>query len=174
MTPCDSWLPDLCDDVSGELPAARRDALDAHLAVCPGCKAERAALAGTEALLHATARPPDPLETAGLAHRATDRAERFRDRSLRGLFWSFTRAQRFVAGFSTAALALSLGFFLSARTAPVVPAESSQPLDPVSVALVVGDEAVDFDDDAADPSLDDAFQELSNAELDALTELLAG
>jgi hypothetical protein len=57
MLDCRDRLPDLVAYVDGELDAPRSAAIEAHLATCAACRAERELLAGTGRLLGAFAAP---------------------------------------------------------------------------------------------------------------------
>src|SRR5262245_33616784 len=116
MEACENRIADLVDAASGSLEPARRAELDAHLATCAGCRAELEALRSATDALESTRFSPDPLHLAGFAARTADRAEAFRDRSARGLWWGTTRAMRFALSACAGALAASLVLLVAART----------------------------------------------------------
>lgn len=146
MTPCDDRIPALVDAAVGELAPAARAALEAHVAACPGCRAELASLTTVDALLVTTRHEPDPLSLSGFAARTADAAERFRDRSARGLWWSLPRAQRFASLFSAGALAAAVALF-AAR--PPEPAASVDPAPLAAVTLEDEEEETEEDELAA-------------------------
>ncbi len=84
-------LPDLVYDT---LPAADRAALEAHLAGCPRCRAEAAALGQVRQLLAADPAPPVQVDVPALYREAGRRQARA------------LRRTRFLAAVSVAALAL--------------------------------------------------------------------
>jgi hypothetical protein len=175
MAACDTRLPSLIDAASGELPESVRRDLEAHLATCANCVAELAELRSTEKLLRATSDTPDDLLLSGFAVRVADRAEAFRDRSARGLWWSFTRAMRVTLAFSSTAVAASLALFVMSRQ-PVslnqvprdIPTGIEKGAPPQDLAADVTELA--SDDRFPDESLDSALDDLSTDELDELVQ----
>ena len=100
MQPCDDRIPALVDAASGELAGPQLAELKAHLQTCAACRAELKLLTETTSLLTETSRVPDEFSLSGFPIRATDRAEAYRDRSMRGLWWSITRGMRIAWRFS--------------------------------------------------------------------------
>jgi anti-sigma factor RsiW len=194
MPACESHLPALIDAASGELTAVSRRELDQHLATCEGCRAELADLVRTEQVLRSTSNVPDDFMLTGFPVRVTDRAETFRDRSTRGLWWSLTRAMRVTLAFSTTAVAASFALFVMSQRVPMAPSTPSHgvavqgqtaaaatptvaslvgtdpgewPVEPTHVAAEDHQAAVD-DQGVLDVSLDSALDALSPDELDEL------
>jgi anti-sigma factor RsiW len=177
MAACEERLVALMDLVSGEQPEAERRDIESHVASCAACRAELAELRQTEDLLQSTARRPDDFQLSGFAFRVADRAEAFRDRSPRGLWWSLTRSMRVTLAASSVAVAASLSLFvLSRQPAPLAvnlpnaPARVSE-----EAASGVPDmvQLVAEDGDMPDVSLDSALDALSPDELDTLTQKLS-
>jgi hypothetical protein len=118
--------------------------------------------AAFEALLSETRREPHELHLAGFAARTADRAMAWRDRSLRGLWWSLPRGIRLGVTFSSALAALALAFVaMPARPGGATPPGEGAP---VAVAQVESDDSdvddVDPDDDAtADDDCDESADE---------------
>lgn len=188
MTPreaCEALLPDLVEAACGELPAERKAAFDQHLAGCNACRDELAQMQSVATVLRETSDTPDPLELAGFARRTALAAERRRDSSLRGLWWSLSRAQRFASVLSAGALAAALMLFIGARTEPVArvtvvaagPAEAEETAsEGENIYLWDLSEDVDVSQFAgmdSPVSLDDAFESLTEEELDTLATMLA-
>jgi anti-sigma factor RsiW len=187
MEACENRLASLVDAAAGELPSPERSALDVHLATCTGCRSELKALTETSDLLVATSKTPDDFHLLGFAHRVADRAEGFRDRSARGLWWSITRGARVAMSFSVSALAASLALFVASQHSGRVSVGGA---DAGSVALADSDDWTDFVPEAvsllerAGPSvdvnestdqpasLDSGLDGLSTDELDALADSL--
>lgn len=178
MAACEARLVALIDSASGELPEPERRELEQHLAACVGCRAELAELRQTEQLLLSTVQTPDDLHLSGFAFRVADRAEAFRDRSARGLWWSFTRAMRVtMAASGMAVTASAMLFMLSRHPIEVAPglttasADVSSEAGESSLSDVV--QLVAEQRDVPDVSLDSALDALSPDELDALSQQLA-
>ena len=179
MKACDDRLIELMDAVEGT-PTPE---LSRHVASCEGCRAELKALRSTEALLRDTAAHPDDFSLSGFAYRVADRAEAFRDRSPRGLWWSLTRAMRITVGFSASALTFAAVLFVSSRhvtPAPVVaPAIQTQTAS-ARVAPKSGqdeiaaevDQMISADRGEPDISLDSGLAGMSADELDELAQQL--
>jgi anti-sigma factor RsiW len=183
MEACEARLPELVDLASGI--GSHRE-LEDHLSGCPGCSAELAALRQTEALLLETSARPDDFSLSGFAIRTADRAEGFRDRSPRGLWWSLTRAMRVTVGFSATALGVSVMLLVTARqpqpalqgarssVAPVVqaravdPGNTNEDTDSSDLVQLISDER-----NEPDVSLDAALDGLSSDEMDELAQRLA-
>jgi anti-sigma factor RsiW len=182
MEACEARLPELVELATGI--GSHRE-LEEHLAGCPGCRAELHALRETEALLLETSARPDDFSLSGFAVRAADRAEGFRDRSPRGLWWSLTRAMRVAVGFSVTALGVSAMLFVTARQpprllptrAPSAPMLQAKAVDPGNA--VEDTDSSDFvqliSDERNEPdvSLDAALDGLSSDEMDELAQRLA-
>lgn len=180
MMACDDRIAALVDAASGE-PAG--PALTAHLASCPGCTAELRNMQQTESVLRATAKVPDDLHLSGFAYRVADRAEAFRDRSPRGLWWSFTRGARLAMTFSASALVASMALFVAARS----PGPARTVATPAAAVPVLADESesweeyipeamrsIDDDEDSSEDtgSLDLGLENLSADEMDTLAQTI--
>lgn len=188
MEACEARLPGLVDLASGVGPDRE---LEEHLTGCAGCRAELADLRQMEGLLLETSARPDDFSLSGFAIRTADRAERFRDRSPRGLWWSLTRAMRVTVGFSATALGVSAMLFASARQPKPAAITTVRPqvVAPVVEATAGGaqENAIDdtdssdadlvqlISDDRNEPdvSLDAALDGLSSDEMDELAQRLA-
>ncbi len=118
MPACEGWALRIVADVTGE---AEDRELERHLASCSGCRAEAKLLAGTVAAIRETRRVPEDLSLAGFASRVAERAERFRDRSPRGLWWTASRGTRYSLGVSLAAFVASVALVLVRPVRPVRP-----------------------------------------------------
>jgi hypothetical protein len=112
--------------------------------------------------------------------RVADQAETFRDHSVRGLWWSFTRAMRVTLAFSSTAVAASLALFVLSRQ-PVTPPLVTRDSPPVIVATAAPQDDDDpvpdvtelaSDDRVPDESLDSALDDLSTDELDELVQAM--
>jgi anti-sigma factor RsiW len=184
MQCCEDRIPALVDAATGELGGAARAELNEHLLHCPACRAELALLQGTTSLLEDTSRTPEDFSLAGFAARTTDRAVTFRDRSVKGLWWSVTRGVRLALSVSGASLAASLALFVLSQRPAIHPAASV--VTTPAAATTSADtwesyipEAVRLVHDSggggsglvpADPvSLDDGLHDLSVDELEQLT-----
>jgi anti-sigma factor RsiW len=186
MEACEARLPELIDLASG---SGSSKELEKHLTECAGCRAELVGLRETQALLMETSARPDDFSLSGFAVRTADRAEVFRDRSPRGLWWSLTRAMRVTLGFSVTALGVSAMLFVSARqqqsgalavrplAAPVPQAavvepqpsmDDSDSSDSSDLVRLISDER-----NEPDVSLDAALDGLSSDEMDELAQRLA-
>lgn len=184
MQPCEDRIPALVDAASGELSAPQRAELNTHLLTCAACRAELEALQKTTSLLSSTARVPDDFSLSGFAVRTTDRAEAYRDRSVRGLWWSVTRGMRIAMSLSGAALA-------AAVTLLAVPERPRKVVETPVAAVPADDEAdeawQEYVPDAIElmhdgqssfassglPSLDTGLDTLTDEELEALTDSLS-
>jgi len=181
--PCEDRLAELVtlalDDGAG-LPAPARAALATHLETCIGCRDEVSALRSGEALLVSTREEPDALLLSGFAARTADAAVAFRDGSLRGWWWSLTRAMRAATAGSAAALAASAALVVFATSGPATgPAASVEPA-PDLMALAVAPDAAEFDELDEDVLLmpsgldaDGAFEALDVEALDDMLDRVA-
>lgn len=169
MAACDERLPALVDQATGALDPQGEAALEAHLAACPGCRDEGRALRSATALLAATSDVPEGFALSGFAARTAARAETFRDRSARGLWWSLTRGVRLALGLSAGALAASLALFLAAPAAP-------SPASDRGVAPAAEETFAEADlapaRDTTVVTLDSAFDALSGDDLEEFDQLL--
>ena len=182
MAACEARLPALVDAASGDVPEADRRELAQHLATCAGCRDELAELEQTQTLLVSTSGAPDDFLLAGFAHRTADRAEAFRDRSTRGLWWSLTRAMRFTMAFSSSAVAASFALFLLARHPAVAPVSHPErmaagTLGKAAATEAMPDEGLDESDEPADSDvvqmLSDEKAEPEEASLDTALDALS-
>lgn len=188
MKDCEALLPDLVDLSAGELPLEKRAAVERHLQACAACRQELAELGETTAFMQETRYEPHDLHLASFPARATERAERFRDRSVRGWWWTLTRGQRIASTFSTAALAAAVMLVVIAQPAPSGPTAERPLPGSTQAALAADDETPDLlammmDDEAlamgdgqydgyADPNLDYALEALTDDELAELALLI--
>jgi len=117
--------------LDGRLGASERDALEAHLATCLGCRRELARWEAAARLLRARGPTPVP---AGLAERAWHAAlDPGRSPSLES--WFVTTARRAALAGAVAALAVWAGV-LAARTRSARPGEvEAAAQDPIEVAV---------------------------------------
>ena len=136
----------------------------------------------TTSLLVETSRVPEDFSISGFAARTADRAESFRDRSARGLWWSVTRGMRIAASLSGGALVAAAAFFVMAQDSsspaiappPVVATanEVSEPWEayiPEAVRLMHSTDMSNAGLFAEEPpSLEDGLDSLSDEELETL------
>lgn len=168
MSRCEDRIPTLVDLAEQTIEPAARAELEDHLASCATCRNEFETLCAGTSLLVNTRAEAHPLHLSGLAPRTAEAAERVRDGTWRGLWWSTTRGVRFALGASVASLALAIGLAITTVREPHVPASS----DETSVATTA---STDVD---SETSLDDSlayetgFDALSPEELDTLEQLL--
>jgi anti-sigma factor RsiW len=176
MSGCEERIPALVDLSEGALDGASRAELEAHLAGCAPCQAELATLCEGTSLAVTTRAEAHPVHLSGLAPRVAAEAERLRDGTWRGLWWSTTRGVRLALGASLASLALAIGLAASTLRAPHVP-EATDDLastdlastDLASTALASHDDASTTDDSLA---YETGFDALSMEELETLEQLL--
>ena len=181
MQACEDRIPALVDAAAGDLSGSSRTELYTHLLQCPGCRAELDELQRTTELLEDTSSGPEDFSIIGFAARTTDRAEAFRDRSVKGLWWSVTRGARLALSLSGAVLAASLALFTVSQrpiSAPVTPpsaasvTSTSEPWEsyiPEAVRLVHDSDGLSAGVVTSEPvSLDDGLQNLSVDELELL------
>lgn len=166
MTRCDSFEADLVDLASDELEPARLAALEVHLAGCAACRRELASLRDLEGSLERTAQRPEELSLVGFPRRAAERAELFRDRSIRGAWWSLRPAPRLALALSGAALAGAVALVFLHE-----PPEHASPADPPALQAS-HDTGVEGLDTTVDPSLDSALDALDDDELEAFASAL--
>lgn len=187
MKDCEALLPDLVDLSAGELALERRAGVERHLQACAACRQELAELGETTALLQETRYEPHDLHLSGFPARATERAERFRDRSVRGWWWTLTRGQRIASTFSTVALAAAVMLVVIAQPSPRTaerrlpgPAQAALAADddetPDLLAMMLDDEALAMlagpYDGYTDPHLDYTLEALTDDELAELAMII--
>lgn len=176
MSPCDSFIPDLVDAASGELPAARRALLDTHLSSCAACRDELAGLSETTGLLSLTREEPDELTLSGFARRTVIAAEEKRDRTGPGRLGRWLRT----LGWVTSAAGAAAVALLVAQPGPVKPPTPAPvALDEIATAeelllweVYVGDAPTSYADSQTALSLDDGLSGLTDGELAELVAML--
>jgi anti-sigma factor RsiW len=101
-------LTALLDDA---LPAAQAEAVRAHLAACPACRAEQARLQGAVALLSALPPAPEPSPFFGARLEARLRAEAAAPRGLRARLaaWRWQVVLPLAGAVAAAGVALAVG-----------------------------------------------------------------
>lgn len=165
---CDDRIAALVDYAEATLAPQDRRALEAHLEACEHCRQELALLHATTAQLTGTRPDPHPLSTGRFVARTTDAAERHRDGSFGGLWWSMTRGVRLGLTASLASLVAAL--YLAAGSLARPTAAPNAPAAP----LASSDSKATETTTELDPSIayETGFDGLDEAELEALDQLL--
>lgn len=168
MPTCDERIASLVDHAEDRLSPQARTELEAHLIGCTSCRGELELIrSGTEVMI-ATRAEPHPLSSSAFTKRTADFAERHRDRSWRGLWWSSPRAIRLGLGTSLAAFAGALALTLGPPSTPPPPSPLTGPAALIEEArasrsLLAEEDPVTFDH---------AFDQLTDEELETLDQLL--